>query len=80
MRFDELTEKILSYSNGSITTKQGTHYSDIHLFTKRFKNSVARINNPSQSEKALLLKKQLEELLIAIEDKRIRVKAVNAKK
>lgn len=80
MRFNDLVNTILSTPNGSITTKNGTYYSDIHLFTKRFRSSVAAIRNPAQSTKAVLLKEQLEELLKAIEDKRIRVKAVNARK
>lgn len=80
MRFSELVDAILSYPNGSVTTKNGTYYSDIYLFTKRFRSSVAAIRNPAQSTKAVLLKEQLEEILKAIEDKRIRVKSVGARK
>lgn len=80
MKFNELVAKILSYPNGSITTNNGLHFSDIHLFVNIISNTVDKIQNKGVSDEALLLKKQLEDLLGAIVNKNIRIKAVNARK
>ena len=80
MKFDDLVAKILSYPNGSITTKNDLHFSDIHLFVNIISNTVDNIKNKGVSDEALLLKKQLEDLLGAIVNKNIRIKAVNARK
>ena len=80
MKFDDLVAKIVSYPNGSITTKNGLHFSDIHLFVNIISNTVDKIKNKGVSDEALLLKKQLEDLLGAIVNKNIRIKAVNARK
>tara|TARA_R110000822_G_scaffold110548_1_gene240774 strand:+ start:310 stop:552 length:243 start_codon:yes stop_codon:yes gene_type:complete len=80
MRFDDLVAKIISYPNGSITTKNNLYFSDIHLFVNIISNTVDKIQNKGASDEALLLKKQLEDLLGAIVNKNIRIKAVNARK
>ena len=80
MKFNDLVAKILSYPNGSITTMNGLHFSDIHLFVNIISNTVDKIHNKGVSDEALLLKKQLEDLLGAIVNKKIRIKAVNARK
>ena len=80
MKFKEIAEKILETKNGSLTSKAGTYYTDIHYRVNRYLFIVSRIPRPAQSDVAILLKGQLTEILESIEDKRIRVKAVGARK
>lgn len=80
MRFNEIIEKILSYPNGSITTKENTYYGDIHRTVRRFQKKVNGIDKPAENIISIMIKEQMIELLSALENKKIRLKAVNTKK
>lgn len=80
MRFNEIEDSIMSHKNGSITTKKGLHFSDIHLFTKILSKRAYAISLPHKSDEALLIKDQLIDLLNALGTKSIRLKAVGARK
>jgi len=80
MKFNEIVENILATPNGSVTTKNNLYFSNIHNTTRLISNTVSKIENKGVSDEALLLKKQLEDLLSAIVNKNIRIKAVGARK
>jgi len=80
MKFNELVSTILSYPNGSITTQNGTYYSDIHTVVKRFDSKVQRIKRPAEDIVSIMFKEQLVELVAALENKKIRLKAVGSRK
>lgn len=80
MKFKELSQYILSRRNGSITTKQGTYYSDLHTVVERFVSVVEDTPSPATDTKCILLKQQLVEIVEALNNKKIRLKAVGSKK
>lgn len=80
MKFKELTTEILSHKNGSITTKNGLYFSNIHFFVELISKRVNVIVNPARSEEAKLLKKQMQDLYDAIVNKNTRIKAINSRR
>ena len=80
MTFKEITTKILSYKNGSITTKNGLYFSNIHFFVELISKRVNVIVNPARSEEAKLLKEQMQDLLTQIVNKNSRIKAINSRR
>ena len=80
MRFKEIVSTILKTPNGSITTQNGTYYSDIHLAVNRFNTKVQKIRRPADDIVSIMLKEQLVEIVAALDNKKIRLKAIGSKK
>ena len=80
MKFSELVSIILSYPNGAITTKENTYYSNLHQVVNRFNLKVQKISRPAEDVVSIMIKQQLVEIVSALENKKIRLKAVGSNK
>jgi hypothetical protein len=80
MRFNDLVNTILSTPNGSITTQNGTYYYNLHVVVNRFNIKVQKISRPAEDIVSIMLKEQLVEIVSALDNKKIRLKAIGSKK
>ena len=80
MRFNDLVSTIISSPNGSITTSNGTYYHNLHVVVNRFNSKVQKIKRPAEDIVSIMIKEQLVEIVSALDNKKIRLKAVNARK
>ena len=80
MKFNELVSTILSHPNGSITTKENTYYSDVHTVVQRFNMKVQKIRRPAEDVVSIMIKQQLVDIVSALNNKKIRLKAVGTRK